>query len=41
MAEPDGADAARQESGGLFKRMSAALQRAMLGQSKGEPPRED
>jgi uncharacterized protein (TIGR00288 family) len=26
------------ESGGLFKRMSAALQRAMLGQPKDEPP---
>jgi hypothetical protein len=27
-----------EESGGLFKRMSAALQRAMLGPTKDEPP---
>jgi uncharacterized protein (TIGR00288 family) len=35
-AADDQADAG--ESGGLFKRMSAALQRAMLGQPKDEPP---
>jgi hypothetical protein len=29
------------EGGGLFKRMSAALQRAMLGQTKDEPPHDD
>jgi len=29
-----------EEGGGLFKRMSAALQRAMLGQPKDEPPAE-
>jgi hypothetical protein len=36
-AEAD-APAAPEESGGLFKRMSAALHRAMLGQPKDEPP---
>jgi uncharacterized protein (TIGR00288 family) len=36
--EPEAPALAEQESGGLFKRMSAALQRAMLGQSKDEPP---
>jgi uncharacterized protein (TIGR00288 family) len=36
-AKPDLAAAAEPDAGGLFKRMSAALQRAMLGQSKDEP----
>jgi uncharacterized protein (TIGR00288 family) len=33
-------ESAGEESGGLFKRMSAALQRAMLGQQKDRPPDE-
>jgi len=39
--EPDQDDPGSPEAGGLFKRMSAALQRAMLGQSKDEPPPQD
>jgi uncharacterized protein (TIGR00288 family) len=34
-------DADADAGGGLFKRMSAALQRAMLGQGKDEPPAQD
>jgi uncharacterized protein (TIGR00288 family) len=37
--EDQGSDA--DTGGGLFKRMSAALQRAMLGQNKDEPPQQD
>jgi len=37
-APPAPAPADPEEGGGLFKRMSAALQRAMLGQQKDEPP---
>ena len=37
-SEPDSQGEVADEGGGLFKRMSAALQRAMLGQSKDEPP---
>jgi hypothetical protein len=37
--EDQGPDA--DTGGGLFKRMSAALQRAMLGQNKDEPPQQD
>jgi uncharacterized protein (TIGR00288 family) len=39
-AEPDDQGADGEAGGGLFKRMSAALQRAMLGQTKDEPPPE-
>jgi uncharacterized protein (TIGR00288 family) len=40
--EPDDghADSTTAEGGGLFKRMSAALQRAMLGEPRDEPPKE-
>jgi len=37
--ETDAATAA--DSGSLFKRMSAALQRAMLGQTKDESPHDE
>jgi len=37
-APPAPAPTDPEEGGGLFKRMSAALQRAMLGQQKDEPP---
>ena len=39
-AEPDDQGTDGEAGGGLFKRMSAALQRAMLGQTKDEPPPE-
>jgi hypothetical protein len=37
---PERADPDQGQGGSLFKRMSAALQRAMLGQPKDDEPRE-